>query len=173
MSAIIEIPANERGRLRLFALDAQLGMEIAHSGVLDHLYLALGSDPLHDPDVQIVQLREIDDMGLAAFLQDAYGIEPDELARHTAVLNALNGTVALLRSGAFYGRSLRLIPTNKATLIATFTEPQPDWSAKPMPTTRPVRRSPRLARTRARQIGFTLFAAMMALIVLVALWLIT
>ena len=173
MSGLIEIPPNERGRLRLFALDDELSMEITHSGVLDHLYLALGTDPLHDLDVQIVQLRSIEDMGLPAFLQDAYDIDPAEIAPFINILNALTGTVTLLRSGAFNGHALQLTPTEQARLIATFNEPQSDWTAKPMPTPSLSRTSPRAARSRARRIGLSLFAVMMTLILLLVLWLAT
>jgi len=173
MSAFLSVSANERGVLRLFALDDQLSMEIAHSGVLDHLYLALGTDRLHDPDVQIVQLRTIADMGLPAFLQDAYDIDPADLAPLTNTLNALSGTIALLRSGAFNSRALQLAPSDQAALIATFNEPQTNWTAKPMPTPSLSRTSPRAARSRARRIGLSLFAVMMTLILLLVLWLAT
>ncbi len=177
MGAPIEIPANEHGRLRLFALNDQLSHEIAHSGVLDHLYLALGTNPstgpLHDPDVQIVHLRTIEDMGLPAFLQDAYDIDPAELTPQTNILNAQSGTIALIRSGAFNARALQLTPSDQAALVATFTEPQTDWTSKPMPTSPPIRTSPRAARSRARRIGLSLFAVMMTLILLFVLWLAT
>ncbi|MCF6233179.1 MAG: hypothetical protein L3J36_08795 [Rhodobacteraceae bacterium] len=173
MSAFLSVSANERGVLRLFALDDQLCMEIADAGALDHLYLALGTERLHDPDVQIVQLCTIADMGLPAFLQDAYDIDPAELTPLTNTLKALSGTIALLRSGAFNSHALHLSPSDHATLIATFTEPQTVWSAKPMTPTPLARPSPRAARTRARHIGLSLFSGMMALILLLVLWLAT
>ena len=173
MTTSLEIPANERGLLHLFALDQHLSTEIADSGVLDQLSQAMGICCLHDPDVQIVPLREITDMGLAAFLQQAYDIDPGEIAPKADTLKTLTGTVALLRSGAFNGQAVQLTATKQALLIATFTEPQPDWSAKPMPSTRLIRTSPRAARSRARRIGLSLFSGMVALILLLLLWLAT
>jgi hypothetical protein len=41
------------------------------------------------------------------------------------------------------------------------------------PSTAPIRQSPRAARSRARHIGFSLFALMMTLILLFVLWLAT
>ena len=173
MSDAIEIPTNEREILRLFALDDQLAMEIAHSGVLDQLWQALGTPPLHGPDVQIVKLPDIADMGLPDFLAQAYDIDAAEIATHSKALNAQTGTIALIRSGAFQGQAHRLTPTRQARLIAAFNEPGPDWRARPMPE-RPLRRqSPRAARARARRIGLSLFTVMMTLIILFVVWLAT
>jgi len=167
------VTAHERGVLRLFALNDQLGMEIAHSGVLDDLWQALGTPPLHEPEVQIVILRAIADMGLPAFLAQAYDIDGSEIAAHAGTLKAQTGTIALIRSGAFNGQARQLTLSDDARLIATFNEPGPDWRAKPMPATPLSRQSPRAARSRARRIGFSLFAVMMTLILLFVLWLAT
>lgn len=173
MIAPIEIPARERGRLRLFALESQLSDKISTSGAVNHLCLELATVPLHEPDVQIVELDTISDMGLVTFLHEAYDIDPAELAPYTNTLNSLTGSVALFRSGAFNGQACHLTPTSQANLVATFNEPHTDWTARPMPTIPLSRTSPRAARSRARRIGFSLFAVMMTLILLLVFWLAT
>ena len=125
MSELIEISASEHGRVRVFALDYALAMEIAHTGTLDRLCRALGVVQLQDADVQIVELHAIADMGLVAFLGEAYGVEADEMAPYAEALKALTGTVAVLRSGAFGANPVTLKSGGEARLVATLTEPNP------------------------------------------------
>jgi hypothetical protein len=125
MSDLIEISASEHGRVRVFALEYALAMEISHTGGLDRLCRALGVAELQDADVQIVQVEAITDMGLVAFLSEAYGVEADEIAPYAEALRALTGTVAILRSGAFGAKPGTLIPDGEARLVATLTEPNP------------------------------------------------
>ena len=165
MSDPLAVPSGERGVLRLFALDDQLGMDIGHTGAIDRLYRALGVEALNDKDVQIVQLQVIADMGLATFLNDAYGIDPAQIAAHSTALDALDGDIALIRSGAFDGQAARLKSDGEAVLIASFTETPTDWTARPMQTASARRRiAPRAIRSRARRIGAALFGAMIFLI---------
>ncbi len=125
MSAATEISATEHGRVRVFALDYALAMEISHTGTLDRLSRALGAADLKKADIQIVELGAIADMGLVAFLIEAYGVEPDEMAPVADRLRALKGTVAILRSGAFGAKPVTLKTGGEARLIATLTEPNP------------------------------------------------
>ena len=125
MSELIEISASEHGRVRVFALDYALAMEIAHTGGLDRLCRALGVAQLQDADVQIIELGAIVDMGLVAFLREAYGVEVNEIASFADKLRALKGTVAVLRSGAFGANPVTLKTGDEARLIATLTEPNP------------------------------------------------
>lgn len=125
MSDLIDISAFEHGRVRVFALEYALAMEVAHTGGLDRLCRALGVDNLQDADVQIVEHEAIADMGLVAFLREAYGVEPDEIAPFADKLRALKGTVAVLRSGAFGAKPVTLKTGGEARLIATLTEPNP------------------------------------------------
>ncbi len=125
MKRRIEISASEHGRVRVFALETELAMEIARSGTPDPLCQELGIDPLQHDDVQIIDLKDIADMGLVAFLDEAYGIDPDEIAPYEEALRALKGTVAILRSGAFGANTVVLQTEGRASLVATLTEPNP------------------------------------------------
>lgn len=125
MTAAIKISATEHGKVRVFALDYALAMELAHTGAIDRLCRALGVDELQEADVQIVQLQDIAEMGLVAFLTEAYGIDADEIAPVAEDLRALKGTVAILRSGAFGGKPVTLKTGGEARLVATLTEPNP------------------------------------------------
>ncbi|RLJ51752.1 hypothetical protein BCF46_1968 [Litoreibacter meonggei] len=115
----LSISSTEHGKLRVFALSDQLSMKIDNAGTLDPLVQVLGSQTLGVQDVQIVPTDAVDDMGLSGLLLDGYEIalSSEEAAR----LDALEGTVALIRTGAFQ-TPVTLRRTGEANLIATLTE---------------------------------------------------
>lgn len=115
----LAISATEHGKLRVFALDDKLAMELDSSGVLDRLEQALGSYALGKQDVQIVQTRAIGDIGLSGLLIDGYDVALSP--KDAAQLDAVDGTVALIRSAAFTG-AVTLTPNDEVTLVATYTE---------------------------------------------------
>ena len=115
----LSISATEYGKLRVFALDDQLTIEIENKGTLDPLAQALGSYTLGVQDVQIVQTQSVDVMGLSGLLVDGYDVTLS--STEVALLDALEGTVALIRTSAFQA-PVTLRPTGTAKLAATFTE---------------------------------------------------
>lgn len=132
MSLDHHVPAGERGRVRVFTLDYQLTMEIAHIGTYERLYRALGVDGLQDADVQIVDLKAIAELGLSGFLAEGYGVSEGELASVAKALDALKGKVAVIRSGAFQGEEVMLPQGSEATLVAVLNEPEAEL-ASPVP----------------------------------------
>ena len=174
MNKPLIVPAGERGVVRLFALNNQLSMEIHQSGLAGNLSRAFGLAEMHDDDVQLVKTEEISDVGLAAFLIEAYDIDPAEIALYDDTLKTISGEIAIVRSGAFAGHMAELKTDGAATLIAAFGEPVTDWSATRLQTRSAHSRiSPRAARASARRIGFSLFAGMMTLIFIVVFWIFT
>ena len=124
MSIDHHVRAGERGRVRVFALDYQLSMEIAHIGTYDRLYRALGVDGLQDEDVQIVDIKALEELGLSGFLTEGYGVSEAEVSQIAETLDALQGKVAVIRSGAFQGAEVTLPSASEARLVAILGEPE-------------------------------------------------
>lgn len=119
----LTIDANERGQLRVFALSDPLAAQIGNSGSLDALRLALGVDALAPEDVQIVQIRDLNELGLSGLLKEGYDVALS--AEQAARMDALEGTVALIRSPAFGSTSVTLRRTSEAKLVTTLSEGNP------------------------------------------------
>lgn len=171
----LAVPAGERGRVRVFALDMRPEQAefLREPGAADQLLGADGLDPAH---IDIIRLRDLEDLGLAGYLTEGCGIPENQIAPDRDRLAALDGYAMVLRSRAFGGRAATLAPAPELRLVATYTEPGTDWSSEPIaaasarPHSAPPL-SPRAARSRARRIGGALFAVVMALVALV-LWLV-
>ena len=115
----LSISATEHGKLRVFALSDSLFREIENTGGLDPLAQALGLYTLGVHDVQVVQTDTVDGMGLSGLLANGYDITPPP--QDSALLDAIEGTVALIRSTAFTG-PVTLTLTGEAKFIATYSE---------------------------------------------------
>lgn len=113
-----QIPAHEHGVVRIFALSSDIDMAIAHDGTLASLELALGV-LLKDDDVQIIKIETVSELGLSTFLEMAYAIIPEDLAAQRDAVNALTGTIAVIRSGAFGGDDIII---HDDMLVATLHE---------------------------------------------------
>ncbi|MFT7593284.1 MAG: hypothetical protein ACI8R4_000597 [Paracoccaceae bacterium] len=173
----VTIAAGERGVLRLFALNmpAEQARFLAEPGAAAQM---LGVAELDlDPDqIEVITLGDLDQMGLAGYLTQGFEIPADQIDR--AALAALTGHILLLRSRAFRDQPATLKPAPQLTLIASYTEPQTNWHAAPIPddTAQQAiarRAPPRAARSQARRIGSALFAVMMTLIALMLYLVIT
>jgi len=120
------IAAHEHGKVRVFQLSAALASVLEKEETLDALGAALGLS-INDPDdVQVVSEAELRDLGLAQFLMLGYGIAEADIAPEMATLNALSGSFAVIRSGAFGKAASTLRPSEDAALIATFSEDSGD-----------------------------------------------
>lgn len=124
-------PAHEFGKVRVFQLAYQLETETGHAVDYTRLEKALGAKIVKPDDVQIVSEAALHDLGLAQFLMMGHGIAEADIAPSTAMLNALRGSIAIIRSGAFGPDAVTFPDTAEATWIATFTE----QGAAPTPIT--------------------------------------
>jgi hypothetical protein len=170
MTAQLSIATGEHGLVRLFAMDmpAEQAEFQREPGAAAQM---LGTTDLDDTHVDIVRIADLDELGLSGYLITGMGIPQDQITPDIGMLSALTGHVMILRSSAFRGQAQDLTPDPRLSLIATYSESRTDWSASPMQTksAEPFsapRQSPREARSRARRIGATLFAVIMALIFL-------
>lgn len=114
--------ANEFGKVRVFQLAYQLKSEIGEPEDYTRLETAIGVKIVKQEDIQIVSEAALHDLGLAQFLMMGHGIVEDDIAPATAMLNALKGSVAIIRSGAFGPDAVTFPDTGEATWIATFNE---------------------------------------------------
>jgi hypothetical protein len=128
----IAIPALERLRVRVFS--AALPPEDLQRDKA-HLVPMLLGDPDVDPThVELFDVADLSDIGLAGYLTDGLGVPDAALANDRARLEALTGPVLILLSKALHGREVQLTPDPRLTLIGTYTEDRPPVRFEPLPT---------------------------------------
>ncbi|UWR23075.1 hypothetical protein [Sulfitobacter sp. S190] len=134
--ATIEVPALEKGVVRLFAVSRPIpDMTKAlrdgdKSAIIDEL---LGHE-IKDGGAELFPVSDLTGVGLRSYLVEGYDIAPDELARDRSKLEALDGYVLLLFSSGLDGRKATLTPHSDLTLIGTYAEQMPDRTAAPLKT---------------------------------------
>jgi len=164
------VPEGEHGRIRVFALDMrpEQAAFLREPGAVDQVLGLAGLDPAQ---IDVIRIADLEDLGLAGYLTEGCGLPQEQIAPDREMLAALEGHVIVLRSRAFGGKAAVIAPQPEVRLVATYDEPDSDWSAQPLrsdsalPYSAP-RQSPRAARDRARRIGGSLFAVVMVLIAL-------
>ncbi|WP_406648360.1 hypothetical protein QEZ52_04895 [Aliisedimentitalea scapharcae] len=176
MTGTITIPTGERAIIRVFTLDMRPEQVkfLSETGALEQV---LGIEEMNRDQIEIFSTDDLEELGLTGYLIEGCGLSPEEIDPQSDVLSAIKGDVLLIRSRAFGGRETRLNPADQIQLVATLSEPSTNWSGTPIETASAqlysaTKQSPRAARARARRIGFTLFAVMMALITIVLLLLV-
>ncbi|MEP2718728.1 hypothetical protein [Pseudophaeobacter sp.] len=170
MSDTLEIPAGERGVIRVFDLDMrpEQAQFLREPGALAQV---LGIEAINLDHVEIFPISDLEELGLTGYLTQGCGIPEEEITPKRDRLAALEGHVLLLRSRAFDGAATRLTPASQIHHIASFGEKPINWSAPPQATPESSRLytgpklSPRAARHAARRIGAALFAVVMTAIV--------
>ncbi len=138
MSAAIAIPANERGMIRVFAVNAAAAEIAEQLKTLPKADLArqfLNAPHLDTTSVELFHLDDLTGMGLATYLAEGYAVEEDALAADRIKLDVLDGYVLLLFSESFKGAASGLTPTATLTLIGTYSEVRPAVSGAPIDAT--------------------------------------
>jgi len=128
MSQTLEIPADDHGKIRVFAISVapELLQRLTPSERLNWLSQALGGADL-TAHAELFPVSDLDEVGLAGYLSEGHGIDQTALAPDLPKLAALSGWVAVLPStGLATAGTLPLAP--EVTLIATYSEPQTDWT---------------------------------------------
>ncbi|MGH1353878.1 MAG: hypothetical protein ACRBBS_02185 [Thalassovita sp.] len=137
MSDRIEVPAKETGVVRLFAVDLP-PEEIEDFADFERegwpLISALGIFDLNPSYVEIFPVKQLDDMGLATYLTEAYNISPEDLRDDRTVLNNVRGIVALISSSAFRGKAQTLRLHHPLRWLGTWSEPRPELDLAPLPS---------------------------------------
>ncbi|WP_137701688.1 hypothetical protein [Marimonas lutisalis] len=127
MSTVIEIPADEHGVIRLFAVDLEgdAARRFNRRNGTWPLRDALGAETLDPAHVECFDLSDLAGLGLSGYLDEGLGVPTSELSGLRPRLDALRGWVAVITSRAFAGVSQRLTPRPPLRLIATLHEERP------------------------------------------------
>ena len=123
----LNIPAKERGQLRLFAVNLGDGEEFSIPKRLGQL---LGGEGLDENYVELVRISDLGDLSLPDYLTQGYDIDADTLRADRARLAALDGFVLIILSLAFRDRAMTLPQMPELTLIATYGNTGPDWHSR-------------------------------------------
>lgn len=130
MNAPINIPRNERGIVRVFALSLDPVAAQALKVSADAIKKTLGADiALDTTHVEIFPVRDLHEIGLVGYLMEGDAVTADQLAPDRAKLEKLSGWVLIVYSLAFGDRSTTLKPDKALTLIGTYGETRTDWSS--------------------------------------------
>ena len=124
MSARIDVTAQERHVVRVFAVDlspAELRVFGARNGTWP-LADALGVDTLQADQLELFAISDLEGVGLTGYLEDGIGISPDALQDMRPQLEAITQATLVIRSQAFNGDAVTLRPKAPLRLVATFTE---------------------------------------------------
>ena len=130
MTAPQTIPANERGRVRVFALSLTDAEARTLSQTPEAIAEALGVDGLLDMEhVELFPISDLEGVGLAGYLTEGAGVPDAQLAADRAKLDKIGGWVLIVFSLAFGDRAATLRPAAPLTLIGTYGETRTDWNA--------------------------------------------
>ncbi len=122
----LSIPAKERGRLHLFALNSK--PEDPPKNAPDLRPAAILGIDLNPAYAEIVEIKALEDMRLSAYLAEGYDVSEDALTEVRARLNALEGHVLIALSLAFYDAAQQIGPSPGYTYIASLPTAGADWS---------------------------------------------
>ena len=123
---VIEIPAGEHGKLRLFRLDMrpeQFAFLRNEPGALAQI---LGVSTLEMGQADLFDVADLEELGLVGYLTEGCGLAPEDLAADHDMLMALTGPMLALRSRAFGGDAVRLTPASQISLVATLLSQPPN-----------------------------------------------
>lgn len=169
----LAIPAHDRLGVRVFS--AALTSEEMQRGKAGLVPALLGDPDLDPAYVELFDVADLSDIGLAGYLTEGLGVPDAALATDRARLEAVTGPVLVLLSKALHGREVTLTPDPRLSLIGTYREDRPPVHFEPLPTAAAEGvlsppPQPALAPQRPTA-AFILLGLAMVLVALVALWL--
>lgn len=166
------ISAHERGVVRVFTTDLEPESSAAITANNVHRLLGEGLE-LDAKRIEVFPTKAVEAIGLAGYLTEGYGIPPQDLKGRGAALDALQGLVVLVASGAFNGKAAVLNPSPALRFLGAFYEPgmaPPVAMEKPISatgnlsgTSGPVPAKPRARVPWALPLGALLMAAALVL----------
>lgn len=130
MSTEMQINASEHGVVRLFAIDLPAPEALAFG--INAVGAALGDVTLDADHVDLINLDDLDDLGLDGYLIHGLGVTKSEVVQLRPQIRALSGHVVLIRSAAFSGKPTTLTPRKPLRWIASFGEVPLDLTSKPL-----------------------------------------
>lgn len=119
MSTLLHIPAHEAHVVRVFDVIEDPAKPLTDEDVL----AALGADgELRTAEIELFDLRDLQDLPLADYLSEGHGIGAAELAPMRGQINGLRGRVLILPSRAFGGRAMEMRIGAALRLVGRFSE---------------------------------------------------
>lgn len=128
MTALIDVPANEIGLIRLFSLSMTEQEARRLKSDPRGIQTVLGAN-LDTEQVEVFPVSDLESVGLTGYLQEGNAVPADQIAPDRAKLDRLGGWVLIVFSRAFDGKATTLRPAAALTLIGTYGETRTDWRA--------------------------------------------
>lgn len=169
----LTIPAHDRNGIRVFS--ATLTPEDMQRDKAGLVALLLGDANLDPAFVELFDVADLTDLGLAGYLADGLGVPDAALAADRPRLDALRGPVLILLSKALHGRTATLTLDPRLSLVGTYAEDRPPVHFEPLPTAaaqgtlNPV--LPPDGTSQRPSPALRLLGAALVLVALAALWL--
>ena len=130
----MEISAHETGLVRLFSVDLPADeIDAFRSGTPSALEQALGTGGLDPAYVELFDIADLEELGLRGYMRDGLGVAEAELTEDAARIDALEGPVLVLLSGAFRGKEHTLAPRAPLRWVGTWREEKAPVHFEPMP----------------------------------------
>lgn len=122
----IEINGSETGSVRLFHLDLPaeaIERFVTQAGTGEWpLKYGLGAKELRAAFVEVIDIRDLDGMGLSQYLSEAHSVTGDDFRAMRPQIDALRGHALVLPSQAFGAVSQTLTVSTPLRWIGTFGE---------------------------------------------------
>ena len=129
MSQTLDIPAQERNRLHLFALNMIEAEAKKIARDADAPARLLGASPFDPQFAEIIRIADLDDLGLAGYLNEGYDVPPEAMQGQRARLKALEGYALIVLSSAFEDQAQRLEIGRDLSYLGAFPTEAPDWTS--------------------------------------------
>ena len=128
MTQTLDIPANQSGVIRVFALsmtDAEAKALRDDAGAIN---AALGAE-VDAEHIEVFPLSDLEGVGITGYLTEGNAVPAQDIAPDRAKLERLGGWVMIVFSRAFGGQANTLTPIPALTLIGTYGALGVDWRA--------------------------------------------
>lgn len=127
-----EVAPQEAGKVRVYTLSLSDDEARAMRDDETAQAAALGVERIDAAYTEVFRVDDLDQLGLAGYLRDGNGVNPDQIEKDRSKLAALDGWVLIVYSRAFAGQSQHLTPIPALTHIGTYSESGPETSVQAM-----------------------------------------
>lgn len=178
MSDTLKVRKGERGVVRVFVVDAswsgpKMTSEPDRTGADADphwpLQDALGLAHLDAEFIELFDVADLGELGLAGYMIEGLGIAEADVTMHRAQLDAIKGEVLLVYSKAFGGFETTLRPQAPLRWIGTYQEDRPPVSFDPLSSEAAQGETVPDAKPRPSDAAMSGRVAMVALLVIFAL----
>ena len=125
----LEIPANDHGNIRVFALDGPPPADLTEKSP-DALQRLFGDATLNPDFIDIVRVSDLAGLSLSDYIKQGYDIPPDSV--DDAALRQVKDTAILIMSRASAGRTASLILAGGVRHVTTCSLPANLQPAAPL-----------------------------------------